>query len=142
MVPPPVPQGIDDIGSGVLIAAYVASALLEVAGIALVVGDVLADRARRIELTKKRYEVYGGSRQRSSSDTADVRPVTTWRPGRPRSSLDEAASGRGDQRQRTPYCDRGHSRAPVSAVHEQARDPVVRHPGNALLPLLAVVDVR
>ena len=32
--------------------------------------DVLADRARRIELTKKWYQVYGGSRRGSGSDTA------------------------------------------------------------------------
>lgn len=32
--------------------------------------DVLADRGRRIALTKKRYEVYGGSRRGSGSDTA------------------------------------------------------------------------
>lgn len=53
-----------------LIAAYVVSALLEVVGIALVVVDVLADRARRVELTKERQTVYGGSRRRLSSDTA------------------------------------------------------------------------
>src|SRR5690242_8966829 len=56
--------------------------------------------------------------------------------------LDEAASFRGDQRQRTPHGDRGHSRTTVAAVDEQARDPVVRHLGDALFPLLAVVDVR
>ena len=53
-----------------LVAAYVVSALLEVVGIGLVVFDVLADRARRVELTKERHEVYGGSRRRSGSDTA------------------------------------------------------------------------
>ena len=53
-----------------LVTAYIVSALLEVNGICLVVFDVLADRARRIELTKARQTVYGGSRVRSSSDTA------------------------------------------------------------------------
>ena len=55
---------------------------------------------------------------------------------------DRSEARRGDQRQRTPYGDRSQSRAPVAAVDEQARDPVIRHPDNTLLPLLAVMDVR
>ncbi len=53
-----------------LVVAYVVSALLEVAGIGLVVFDVLADRARRVELTMEHAGVFGGSRVRSGSDTA------------------------------------------------------------------------